>query len=314
MPPETFLILIKDDDLAAAVAAALPGRLEQESRTAAVVVPAFRRLAFASWRPGLAASELAGQVRPAGRCVAVGVCEAGLLDGIRSLGLPAWIGIPAHEPPATIRWGQRGGARLVPITAAADLIDAIAADAAWPPSAAFPASAAARPPAIRLHRGRPAATRLVLRPGAARPAALPALSRKLIIATATAGAAAGAAGSVLLATAPAATTAPAAAAHGAHPATATATLTAYSGSGSGPGPGPGPGLASGSGSSSPSIVYQTLAPTLGSAPSGTSAGGNPSGLSPHSSPPASRKPSPTSAPPLLPAAPPPPEALTRSSS
>jgi hypothetical protein len=133
MTLQTYLIHFRDRRLALAVGAGLEDRLARDGHDAVALVPVGGGL-------GLTRADGAGcgpsRLSYSGTPQVVALYEEGLLARLESLGLTAYIGIGPGEEPGAIRWSNRGGALLLPVTTARDLVDAIAAHTPWTPHAA----------------------------------------------------------------------------------------------------------------------------------------------------------------------------------
>jgi hypothetical protein len=148
MASQTYLIHVRDRQLALAVGAELEDRLARDGRQAVALVPA---------GDGLGLPRAAPQV--------VALYEEGLLSRLESLGLTAYVGVPPEEEAGVVRWAH-GGAMLLPVATARDLVDAVADHTPWRASAASMTQFAS------------STLRFASAPGPARPA----LSRKLAVA------------------------------------------------------------------------------------------------------------------------------------
>src|SRR5215472_15627206 len=168
MTARTYLILIEDVDLALAVGAALEDRMAKDGYRAVALVPT----------PSGHLSTLTGQLvgagpRPPGispgsaRPHVVALYEDGLLGWLKSVGLPAYVGIPDGEERRVIDWGNGAGAMLLPVSSARDLVNAVGRYAPWPNYVGAPSASA------------------VHADGVARPGARSSLYRKLAVAGVT---------------------------------------------------------------------------------------------------------------------------------
>jgi hypothetical protein len=130
-PPQTYLILIKDGNLALAVGAALEDRLLRDGRCSLSMVPAVRGPDFADTvgdrNLGARFGPWAGTRPPH----VVALYEDGLLPRLESLGLAAYIGVPKEEDWRIVRWDNGTGAMLLPVASARDLVDAVADHTPW---------------------------------------------------------------------------------------------------------------------------------------------------------------------------------------
>ena len=163
MAVQTYLVHFRDRRLALAVGAGLEDRLARDGRDVVALVPAGDGFGLARAGGG----GRGGTRRSfAGAPQVVALYEDGLLARLESLGLTAYIGVGPGEEPGAIRWGNGGGAMLLPVTTAGDLVDAIARRTPWAPYAARMAKVASP---SRRDGGLPGAVS-------------PALSRKLAVA------------------------------------------------------------------------------------------------------------------------------------
>jgi hypothetical protein len=161
-PSQTYLILIKDGRLALAVAAALEERLAQDGHRALALVPRGELgLADAVCEERLAAlaAHRLGHVPVSRAPHVVALYEDGLLQQLQSLGLAGYVGVRDTQDWRILRWGSDGGAMLLPVTSAGDLVAAVAEHTPWPREprptrAARPAGAhrARRAPTMPLSR------------------------------------------------------------------------------------------------------------------------------------------------------------------
>lgn len=130
--PQTYLILIKDDDLALALGEALEDRLMRDGHSAVALVPAVRGADFAD-----VAEEWLHQARqldsaPSGPLPQlVALYEDGLLQRLEPLGLPAYVGVPRSQKWRVLPWGEDSGAMLLPVATARDMVGAVAAHTPW---------------------------------------------------------------------------------------------------------------------------------------------------------------------------------------
>jgi uncharacterized membrane protein YgcG len=145
---QTYLIHFRDRQLALAIGAELEDRLARDGRPAVALVPA---------------GDTLGLTRAAPQVVAL--YEEGLLSRLESLGLTAYVGVCPEEEAGVVRWAH-GGAMLLPVATARDLVDAVADHTPWRASAASMTQFAS------------STLRFAGAPGPARPA----LSRKLAVA------------------------------------------------------------------------------------------------------------------------------------
>jgi hypothetical protein len=131
-PPQTYLILIKDDGLALAVGEALEDRLLKDGHSAVALVPAVRGAGFAD-----VADEWLHQARlldPAlgGRPPqVVALHEDRLLERLEPLALPAYVGVPKEQEWRVVPWGDDAGAMLLPVATARDMVEAVATHTPW---------------------------------------------------------------------------------------------------------------------------------------------------------------------------------------
>ena len=117
MALQTYLVHFRDRRLALTVGAGLEQRLARDGHDAVALIPA---------GDGLGLTRADGSSHPARRRSrtstpqVIALYEEGLLAKLQSLGLTAYIGIGPAEQPAAIRWGNGGGALLLPVTTAGD--------------------------------------------------------------------------------------------------------------------------------------------------------------------------------------------------
>src|SRR5215472_4183758 len=133
MAKQTYLILIRDGRLALSVAAALEDGLIAAGRHGVALVASRRGTDFAN-RDGASLGCLRQPgVWDAAMPQVVALYEDGLLDMLRSLGLAAYVGVPADEDWRVIRFDDDGkaGAMLLPAATARDLVDAVASYVPW---------------------------------------------------------------------------------------------------------------------------------------------------------------------------------------
>jgi hypothetical protein len=150
MSRDTYLVLIKEGRLALTVAAALEERLAQDGHKALALVPAVRDLGLTAGAcppPGRARPEWLADF---GRSpVVVALSEEGLLPRLEALGLAAYVGVPREEDWRVVRWGDDGGAIMLPVATARDLVAAIADHTPWQVHAAEPPAAEGRVMSLR---------------------------------------------------------------------------------------------------------------------------------------------------------------------
>jgi hypothetical protein len=129
-PPQTYLILINDGTLALAVGAALEDRLSEDGHNAVALVPATRGTAFgdADYQRYRAAGRLGPEARTP---MVVALHEDGLLDGLESLGLAAYVGVPEDQDWRIVQWDDHVGAMMLPIATPRDLVEAVAENTPW---------------------------------------------------------------------------------------------------------------------------------------------------------------------------------------
>jgi hypothetical protein len=144
-PPQTYMILIRDASAALAIGEALEHRLLQDGHNAVALVPAARGAAFADtgeeWLQ--AARRLdPGMTRRPPHLVAL--YEDGLLERLEPLGLATYVGVPQSENWRLVPWGQDGGAMLLPVSSASDIVSAVAAHTPWSRATKITADAAFR--------------------------------------------------------------------------------------------------------------------------------------------------------------------------
>ena len=142
---QSYLVHFRDRQLALAVGAGLEDRLTRDGHDAVALVPA---------SDGLALTRVDGTGRRASRRSygeapqVVALYEEGLLAKLESLGLTAYVGVRPDEEPGIIRWGN-GGAMLLPVTTARELIDAVADHTPWAAHAAKVAKRAVATPTVQ---------------------------------------------------------------------------------------------------------------------------------------------------------------------
>ena len=180
MTQQTYLILIRDGRLALSAGAALEDQLAADGHRGMTLVPSRRGTDFADGTDlgYLRQASLWGGTTPQ----LVALYEDGLLDMLRSLGLVAYVGVPADHDWGIIHTDDTtaAGVMLLPVATARDLVDAIAAHTPWHQYATPQAASAAATRSATAHRRRgPASGR--------RAAVLPAspLARRLAIASVT---------------------------------------------------------------------------------------------------------------------------------
>jgi hypothetical protein len=133
MALQTYLVHFRDRKLALAVGAELENRLAQDGRDAVALVPAGDGLGLARAGRG---GRRASRGSYGGTPQVVAVYEEGLLAKLESLGLKAYVGVCPGDERGIIRWGNGGGAILLPIATARDLVDAVARHTPWSEHAA----------------------------------------------------------------------------------------------------------------------------------------------------------------------------------
>jgi len=146
-PPQTYLILIKDDGLALAVGEALEDRLLGDGHSAVSLVPAVRGADFADvaeeWlhQARLMDPALGGQPPQV-----VALLEDGLLERLEPLALAAYVGVPLGQEWRVVPWGADAGAMMFPVGTARDMVEAVATYTPW--------SRAAKPDTVASFRRR----------------------------------------------------------------------------------------------------------------------------------------------------------------
>jgi hypothetical protein len=131
-PPQTYLILIRDDSLALALGEALEERLLADGHSGAALVPAVRGADFASiaadWLQQARALDpgLGGQPPHL-----VALQEDGLLERLEPLGLAAFVGVPQDQEWRVVPWGEDAGAMMLPVATARQMVDAVASHTPW---------------------------------------------------------------------------------------------------------------------------------------------------------------------------------------
>jgi hypothetical protein len=135
-PPQTYLILIKDDGLALGIGEALEDRLLRDGHSAVALVPAVRGAGFADvadeWLHEARRLDPAMGGRPP---QVVALYEDGLLERLEPLGLAAYVGVPLAQDWRVVPWGDNSGAILLPVATARDMVAAVAAHTPWSQSA-----------------------------------------------------------------------------------------------------------------------------------------------------------------------------------
>ncbi len=131
MTEQTYLVLIRDGKLALAMAAALQQRLAEDGAGGMALVPSTRCADFASIGP--ASREYLRQAVWCGGTQAqvVTLYEDGLVSVLESLGLCAYIGVPEDHDWRVLHFDGAGGAMLLPVATARDLVDAVAEYTPW---------------------------------------------------------------------------------------------------------------------------------------------------------------------------------------
>src|SRR5215469_7482604 len=161
MAVQPYLIHLRERHLALAIGAELEERLARDGREAIALVPAGDEFALTGAN-GRGRGVSRGSY---GAPHVVALYEEGLLATLESLGLTAYVGVRPEEEPRAVRWAS-GGAILLPVGTARDLIDAVADHTPWAAHAA------------RLAKFASASRREAILPGPTPPA----LSRKLAVA------------------------------------------------------------------------------------------------------------------------------------
>lgn len=187
-PPQTYLILIRDDSMALALGEALEERLLADGHSAAALVPAVRGADFASsatdWLDQARAldSSLGGQPPHL-----VALQEDGLLELLEPLGLAAYVGVPQGQELRVVPWGEDAGAMLLPVATARELVEAVAAHTPWSryPRVDAVASFRRRSEASWAWRGSPEVSSKIVAASHGRPAG--SLSRELEVGGITGG-------------------------------------------------------------------------------------------------------------------------------
>lgn len=130
MTEQTYLVLIRDGQLALAVGAALEERFAQDGVQGLALVPSVRGADFG----GIGESSR-DYLRQAGRNGTepqiVALYEDGLLGMLESLGLCAYVGVPGDQDWRIMHWDGAGGAMLLPVVTARDLVDAVVDYTPW---------------------------------------------------------------------------------------------------------------------------------------------------------------------------------------
>jgi hypothetical protein len=124
---QSYLVHFRDRQLALAVGAGLEDRLARDGHDAVALVSRADGAGLTR-ADGTGRRASRGSYRDAPQVVAL--YEEGLLAKLESLGLTAYVGVHPDEEPGTIRWSN-GGAMLLPVTTARELIDAVATHTPW---------------------------------------------------------------------------------------------------------------------------------------------------------------------------------------
>jgi hypothetical protein len=144
-PPQTYLILIKDAGLALAVGEELEDRLLRDGHNAVALVPAVRGAGFAEtgedWLQVARGLDPGIAMRPPHL---VTLYEEGLLERLEPLRLATYVGVPKAQNWRLVPWGQDGGAMLLPVSTARDMVSAVAAYTPWSRATKVTADAAYR--------------------------------------------------------------------------------------------------------------------------------------------------------------------------
>jgi hypothetical protein len=155
MRSQIYLVLIRDGSLALAVGAGLEDRLLRDGSRAMALVPAVRGPEFADSDYGRQLAMRRPGSEPVGhRPQVVALYEDGLLAGLASLGLPAYVGVRDGDEPRVARWAGGLGAIMLPAATARDLVDAVADHTPWSryaaeyPAAECPAAWAGAAPVV----------------------------------------------------------------------------------------------------------------------------------------------------------------------
>jgi hypothetical protein len=170
MTVRTYLVLIEDLDLALAVGGALEDRLSGDGHRALALVPTSSgHLSTLTGQLVGIGPKPAGSWPAGGRPHVVAIYEDGLLDWLESVGLPAYIGIPAGEEWQVIDWAHGAGAMLIPVACARDLVEDVARYTPWSRFAGAPLATAAQAYGVARSGGRPALYRKLAVAGVAGP-------------------------------------------------------------------------------------------------------------------------------------------------
>jgi hypothetical protein len=173
MTVRTYLILIEDLDLAVAVGDALEQRLARDGHRALAFVPTpYGQLSTLTGQPVGTGPGPSGSWPASGRPHIVAVYQDGLLDWLKSVGLPAYIGVPNLEEWQVIDWGNGAGAMLLPVTSARDLVEAVARYTPWWRYAGAQSATAAQAYGVVRSSARPALYRKLAVAGVAGPMVL----------------------------------------------------------------------------------------------------------------------------------------------
>jgi hypothetical protein len=126
---QTYLVMIRDGQLALTVANALEERLLRDGHHALALVLTARGLDLAGQGHDTAwqLSRWPAQRRPQ----VVALYEEGLLGRLESLGMAAYVGVPEDQDWRVIRWNNQAGAIMLPVATARDLVEAVADHSPW---------------------------------------------------------------------------------------------------------------------------------------------------------------------------------------
>jgi uncharacterized membrane protein YgcG len=129
MTQQTYLVLLRDARVALAVAAALQDRLADHGHHAMALVPS--RGSVGCDTPA-DAEYLRHAAGPGGiRPRVVATYEDGLFAMLKPLGLCAYVGVRRDQDWRVLRWGDHGGAMLLPVSTARELVEAVASHTQW---------------------------------------------------------------------------------------------------------------------------------------------------------------------------------------
>jgi len=123
MTTQSYIVLIRNARLASAVGAALEDRLLRGGH---------RAVSFAAdpGEMGMLHEHCRGW-RTEPEPLVVALYEDGLLPGLASLGLAAYVGVPEDVGWQVVSWDNGLGAMMLPVSSARDLVEAVASHTPW---------------------------------------------------------------------------------------------------------------------------------------------------------------------------------------